>query len=749
MRKVIYILLALLFTHNLFAQAPLGFNYQGIAREADGTPISGKEIAIRVSIIDGPQGSSEFEEVHFLTTNDFGLFTAVIGQGNGNGTLNQVNWAGGNLWLQIELDPDDSGNFILMGSQQLMSVPYALFAQQSGAGLSPGYGVDINNGTISNVLPDRPITLTGKGNVQVSGTYPNFTIESNGSADGDADASNEIQNLSKVGNEVSLSKGGGSFTDAVDDADADATNELIESATLVGTSLEIKDAGGTQTVDLATLQDGTGTDAQELTLTGNTLSLTNSTPVDLSGYLDDTDTQLTEAEVDVFVGNNGYLTSEVDGSLTNEIQDLQLVGNELTITRNGTATTIDLSPYLDNTDTQLTEAEVDAFANNNGHLTSEVDGSITNEIQDLQLLGNDLEITNNGSATTIDLSGYLDNTDDQTLSVSTPAINPVLRQIDISGASNSSISFSVADSDDDTSNEIQSLTLNINSLDLTSGGSVDLLKYLDNTDEQNLSNVLGVSNSAGSNNITNLLDPTLEQDAATKKYVDASDGVLQASINTNATGISNNATSVTANTTAISSETTSRGNGDTALQNELDAAQTGAGLNADGAYSADPTTNYINGATSLKNADKLLDTQVQSNSSDITTLTNRLDNTYSFQADFTINEVGAVAQKQVVLTENLGAFNQISSDEIIVGATGLYLILVDAERTNVDNAITNITIRVNLTDHIIYVSNTAQNIARSLMLNLSTGDSVLLLVTTKVPQAIPLIGVIGGYKISD
>ena len=55
---------------------------------------------------------------------------------------------------------------------------------------------------------------------------------------------------------------------------------------------------------------------------------------------------------------SGYLTSEVDGDATNEIQDLQLTGNILTITNNGTATDIDLSAYLDNTDTQLTDAEI-------------------------------------------------------------------------------------------------------------------------------------------------------------------------------------------------------------------------------------------------------------------------------------------------------------------------------------------------------------------------------------------------------
>jgi len=146
--------------------------------------------------------------------------------------------------------------------------------------------------------------------------------------------------------------------------------------------------------------DGLGV-AQTLSQSGNTITLSdgggsvsitdNDTQLDAAGvtalgfvsgaHTIDTNTQLDEAAVDAFVANNGYLTTEVDGSTTNEIQDLQLATNNLTITNNGAATIIDLSPYLDNTDTQLDETAVDAFVANNGYLTSEVDGSITNEIE--------------------------------------------------------------------------------------------------------------------------------------------------------------------------------------------------------------------------------------------------------------------------------------------------------------------------------------------------------------------------------
>jgi uncharacterized protein (TIGR02145 family) len=66
-------------------------------------------------------------------------------------------------------------------------------------------------------------------------------------------------------------------------------------------------------------------------------------------------------------------------------------GTNVTVTGSGTSG----SPYIVN--------------------ASEVDGDVTNEIQDLSINGNTLKITLKGSATAIDLSAYLDNTDNQTL----------------------------------------------------------------------------------------------------------------------------------------------------------------------------------------------------------------------------------------------------------------------------------------------------------------------------------------------
>ena len=64
-----------------------------------------------------------------------------------------------------------------------------------------------------------------------------------------------------------------------------------------------------------------------------------------------------------------------------------------------------------------------------------------------------------------------------------------------------------------------------------------------------------------------------------------------------------------------------------ALQSEVDATQSGAGLGTDGSYSANGSTNYLGSVASLKAADEALDAQIKtnadaiaSNDSDISTL---------------------------------------------------------------------------------------------------------------------------------
>ncbi len=126
----------------------------------------------------------------------------------------------------------------------------------------------------------------------------------------------------------------------------------------------------------------------------------------------DIDTQLSEAQVDTYVANNGYLTSEVDGSTSNEIQDLSLAGDTLALSSDGT--TVDLSAYMDNTDVLAgLSCGLNQIAKWNGSAWACAADADT-DTQDLSLAGNTLSLVAGGS---VDLTAFMDNTDSQDLSL--------------------------------------------------------------------------------------------------------------------------------------------------------------------------------------------------------------------------------------------------------------------------------------------------------------------------------------------
>lgn len=118
-----------------FAQAPDLINYQAVARYPDGSPVPVRTIGIRIAIREtSASGLILYSETHEVTTNEFGLFTLAIGSGRSDKEFAEINWQSGNKkWLQVEMDIENSGEFSLMGSSQLLSVPYALYASQAGS----------------------------------------------------------------------------------------------------------------------------------------------------------------------------------------------------------------------------------------------------------------------------------------------------------------------------------------------------------------------------------------------------------------------------------------------------------------------------------------------------------------------------------------------------------------------------------------------------------------------------------------
>jgi hypothetical protein len=133
------IFLAIFFFASAFvlAQAPQGINYQGVARDNTGASMGNTNIGVQFKIWQGVpnSGTLVYSEVHSVMTDTFGLYSLVIGAGSGTGNFSSIPWSGGNLWVEVFIDPSNTGTFTsAVAAQQLMSVPYALYAATAGSG---------------------------------------------------------------------------------------------------------------------------------------------------------------------------------------------------------------------------------------------------------------------------------------------------------------------------------------------------------------------------------------------------------------------------------------------------------------------------------------------------------------------------------------------------------------------------------------------------------------------------------------
>jgi hypothetical protein len=139
MRNFSLLVLALLAFSLGYSQVPQAVNYQAVARDAFGNPYTNKNISVRITINEGLPGFPEYQETHTAITNQFGLFTLKIGLGNPTiGSFPNIDWSTGNKYLEVEYDPNGGTNWLNMGVTQLLSVPYALYAETSGGTSTPG-----------------------------------------------------------------------------------------------------------------------------------------------------------------------------------------------------------------------------------------------------------------------------------------------------------------------------------------------------------------------------------------------------------------------------------------------------------------------------------------------------------------------------------------------------------------------------------------------------------------------------------
>jgi len=217
MKRIILSLVAIAtISLSSFGQAPEGFKYQAVVRDAGNTILNNQAVGMRMTIQQGSiGGTTVYEETFAPTTNAYGLVNLEIGSGTVvSGDFTTIDWSAGPYFIETAVDVTGGTSYAVMGTSQLMSVPYALHAKTAenvtndlvdDADADPTN--EMNTGVVLNGT-DLEVT-DGNGTIATD-----LSSLQDGVNDADADPNNEIQTISRTGTTVTLSNGG-TFEDSV------------------------------------------------------------------------------------------------------------------------------------------------------------------------------------------------------------------------------------------------------------------------------------------------------------------------------------------------------------------------------------------------------------------------------------------------------------------------------------------------------------------------------------------------------
>ena len=145
MKNLYTLVIALLLTATLFAQAPEKMSYQAVVRDASNTLMSTQAVGMQISILQGSvSGTSVYVETQTPITNANGLVSIEIGSGTVvSGAFNTIDWSNGSYFIKTETDPTGGTTYTITGTSQLMSVPYALHAKTADSIIEPIYTIGL------------------------------------------------------------------------------------------------------------------------------------------------------------------------------------------------------------------------------------------------------------------------------------------------------------------------------------------------------------------------------------------------------------------------------------------------------------------------------------------------------------------------------------------------------------------------------------------------------------------------------
>jgi len=452
-------------TTQLAAQAPARINYQAVAREADsGVELANREVYIICKIISGgPNGNIVYQEAHENTsTNRFGLFNIQIGGGNTlAGNFDNIDWAGNDCWLEIDLDAGEGLETI--GAMQFVSVPYALHAKSAD-------NVDDADANPNNELVDALEFNSDNYILTLSEAGITHTADFSEMLNNNSSAGIESVDFSPTDSSLTIMSDGTPYSVNLGwlTGDMDISNELIEQIDFDTSEkiLRIREGGVNHFLDLSSLgASGGSITSVDFDQANSELNITDPAStfsVNLSALIDDADADPANELLTDFAFNEGDNTISVtDGGGTRTVNLAALSEDDDADPTNELLTDVDFDE--DASELSITDAG-NTFSVNLAALINDADADMTNELitaVDFNPLNNRIRIQEGGNNFLMDLTALSNaqgNDDDPTNELLTDVnFDEDASELSITDAGNTfsvNLAALIDDADADPNNEL-------------------------------------------------------------------------------------------------------------------------------------------------------------------------------------------------------------------------------------------------------------------------------------------------------
>jgi hypothetical protein len=154
MKKLYSLIATIILISSVFSQSPEKMSYQAVIRNNSNNLVTNVPVGMKISILQGSaEGAVVYAETQLPETNANGLISIEIGTGSTSDDFSAIDWTDGPYFIKTETDPAGGTNYTIIGTSQLLSVPYALYSKKAGNVFSGNY----------NDLTSKPTTLAGYG----------------------------------------------------------------------------------------------------------------------------------------------------------------------------------------------------------------------------------------------------------------------------------------------------------------------------------------------------------------------------------------------------------------------------------------------------------------------------------------------------------------------------------------------------------------------------------------------------------